>query len=135
MPEKVLEKKSASVSIVDKAALQQVPHACVKHLARVASDHSPIAFKIYEAHKVMQRYIRFENVWRSYPASWNVVLKAWNRKVKGNDAEILKEKNESSSKGIVLLEQKQIKGPLILEGVFEKGNYGVATQGRCGDGS
>ncbi|KAL0925295.1 hypothetical protein M5K25_003616 [Dendrobium thyrsiflorum] len=95
--------------LINSVALQLVPLAFVKHLARVASDHSPIALKINEEHKISKRCFRFENIWRSYPASWNVVLKAWNRKVSGSNAEILKKKMSRALKALHYWNKNKLK--------------------------
>ncbi|KAL0910886.1 hypothetical protein M5K25_018983 [Dendrobium thyrsiflorum] len=98
--------------MINSVALQQVPHAFVKHLARVASDHSPIALKINEAYKGSQRSFRFENVWRSYPASWNVVLKAWNRKLNVWDSRSL-----SLAGKVLLIKSSLLSLPIFLSSI------------------
>ncbi|XP_020681551.1 uncharacterized protein LOC110098935 [Dendrobium catenatum] len=48
-----------------------------RHLARVASDHSPITFKVNEKERIKYKIIRFEDTWRMYPAARSIVYHSW----------------------------------------------------------
>ncbi|XP_020680702.1 uncharacterized protein LOC110098272 [Dendrobium catenatum] len=53
--------------LMNSVALQKLPLAIIRHLVRVASDHSPIVFKLDERVRLKLKTIRFEDTWRSYP--------------------------------------------------------------------
>lgn len=56
----------------------------VRHLARVASDHSPILLNFLEYRFKLERFFRYEEVWASYLASEAIVKSAWRIKMKGD---------------------------------------------------
>ncbi|KAI0497308.1 hypothetical protein KFK09_020531 [Dendrobium nobile] len=78
--------------LLNSAALLLVPTASVKHLARVASDHCPIIFKIDNKQHTKVKTFRFEDTWKSYPASRKIVSDAWGRPDFGDEADILNRK-------------------------------------------
>ncbi|KAI0493904.1 hypothetical protein KFK09_024031 [Dendrobium nobile] len=59
--------------LVNSIALQKIPAAMTRHLARVASDHSPIAIKLDEKIQVKRTSIKFEDTWRSYLAARSIM--------------------------------------------------------------
>ncbi|KAI0488519.1 hypothetical protein KFK09_028353 [Dendrobium nobile] len=75
--------------LLNSKAIHKVPMVKVRHLPRVASDHAPISINIVENHNQKSGFIRFEDTWKTYPATWNIVLKAWKKMDYGSNAEIL----------------------------------------------
>ncbi|XP_038977842.1 uncharacterized protein LOC120108329 [Phoenix dactylifera] len=63
--------------------IQEFPDNHVKHLPRIASDHSPIL--VCTDRPIPFRCpFRFERLWLCYPRSWGVVSEAWNKPVRGD---------------------------------------------------
>ncbi|KAI0488426.1 hypothetical protein KFK09_028257 [Dendrobium nobile] len=56
------------------------------HLARVASDHSPIVLNMKDKIGGKEKVFKFEDTWRSYPAAKNIVYNSWKKKDYANDA-------------------------------------------------
>ncbi|KAI0524473.1 hypothetical protein KFK09_003843 [Dendrobium nobile] len=86
--------------LVNLVALQKIPSALTRHLARVASDLSPIAFKLDERECSKMKNIKFEDTWRSYPAARSIVYHSW----KKNDF------GEELKKDILELQNKEVVG-------------------------
>ncbi|KAI0498496.1 hypothetical protein KFK09_019384 [Dendrobium nobile] len=78
--------------ILNSAALQKLPIAVFRHLARVASDHSPIAFKMDESVRIKSKTIKFEDTWKSYPAAKSIVYHSWKKNDFGAEGMILQRK-------------------------------------------
>ncbi|XP_020676925.1 uncharacterized protein LOC110095645 [Dendrobium catenatum] len=74
---------------LNSSALHKIPMAKVCHLSRVASDHAPISLNMVEPQILKSKFIRFGDTWKSYPATWNIVLKAWKKADFGSNAEVL----------------------------------------------
>ncbi|KAK8945122.1 hypothetical protein KSP39_PZI007762 [Platanthera zijinensis] len=71
-------------------ALDRVNLATVQHLNRVASDHCPLLLRIaVDAPPPKSRWLRFEDVWLSYPTAWRVVTANWSKADHGAPAEVL----------------------------------------------
>ncbi|KAI0485910.1 hypothetical protein KFK09_029434 [Dendrobium nobile] len=54
------------------AAIQKLPLAVTRHLARMASDHYPIVIKMDERLRFKSKAIKFEDTWRSYPTTKSI---------------------------------------------------------------
>ncbi|XP_020686436.2 uncharacterized protein LOC110102440 [Dendrobium catenatum] len=72
----------------------------VKHLPRIASDHCPILLNTSVFPSNSKRSIKFEDVWASYLASFDVVKKAWMRRDSGSPTEILNYKFKRALKSL-----------------------------------
>ncbi|XP_028551144.1 uncharacterized protein LOC114579729, partial [Dendrobium catenatum] len=73
--------------------LRIAPFATVRHMGRVASDHSPLLLTLTVRSPVkMEKWIRFEDVWTTFPSSWRVVWQSWRRNDFGSPAEIINRK-------------------------------------------
>ncbi|XP_028553470.1 uncharacterized protein LOC114580371 [Dendrobium catenatum] len=81
--------------LLNSMALHNIPMAKVHHLPRVASDHALISINLVDHQKHNSGLLRFEDTWKSYPATWNIILKAWARMDFGSCAEILQRKLRS----------------------------------------
>ncbi|XP_020680369.1 uncharacterized protein LOC110098015 [Dendrobium catenatum] len=86
--------------LLNSSALQLMPFGKVKHLARVASDHSPIVFNM-DARKINRnKSFRFEDTWRSYPAAWSIVKNSWRKADFGDEEDILHTKLKRSLRAL-----------------------------------
>ncbi|KAI0529128.1 hypothetical protein KFK09_001675 [Dendrobium nobile] len=86
--------------LLNSTALQSIPMAKVRHLPRVASEHAPIAINLVEPQKQNFAVIRFEDTWKSYPVTWNIISKTWKKMDFGTNAEILQRKLRRSLKAL-----------------------------------
>ncbi|XP_028552873.1 uncharacterized protein LOC110098168 [Dendrobium catenatum] len=76
--------------LINSDGLKLAPFASVKLLNRLASDHCPLLLRLgLEQRHPSPKWIRFEDVWTSFQASWRVVSKAWGRPDVGNPAEVV----------------------------------------------
>ncbi|KAI0519500.1 hypothetical protein KFK09_006949 [Dendrobium nobile] len=76
-----------------------------RHLARVASIHSFIAFKVNDKERVKSKIIRFEDTWRMYPAARSIVYHSWMK----NDLSKCKDLNELKEKMKMDIMELQVK--------------------------
>ncbi|KAL0925393.1 hypothetical protein M5K25_003719 [Dendrobium thyrsiflorum] len=106
--------------LLNSAALQLIPFAKVRHLARVASDHCPIVLNLVDKLHFKSKIIRFEDTWRSYPASWNIVLKSWRRANFGSAGEILKKKLSRTMKNLFFWNKDKCKNLCLLKEQLKK---------------
>ncbi|KAL0926287.1 hypothetical protein M5K25_002504 [Dendrobium thyrsiflorum] len=107
-------------SLLNSAALQMVPLARIKHLARVASDHCPIILKVDEKHHNKTKKLRFEDTWRSYPAAWNIVVNSWKKSDFGNDGDVLKRKLCRTMKALFFWNKNKCKDLCLLKEQLKK---------------
>ncbi|XP_028553176.1 uncharacterized protein LOC110103722 [Dendrobium catenatum] len=75
-----------------------------RHLARVASDHSPITFKVNDKKRVKSKIIRFEDTWRMYPAARSIVYHSWMKNDFGEESMVLQRKINRTLKALFFLE-------------------------------
>ncbi|KAI0519569.1 hypothetical protein KFK09_007020 [Dendrobium nobile] len=94
---------------LNSSALQKIPMAKVCHLPRVALDHAPISLNMVEPQNLKSKFLRFEDTWKSYPATWNIVLKAWKKTDFGSDAEILQRKLRRTLKSLYFWNKNKCK--------------------------
>ncbi|PKU77540.1 Putative ribonuclease H protein [Dendrobium catenatum] len=79
--------------LINSEGLGAAPLAVVKHLPRLASDHCPLLLGLgTSAGALSFKWLRFEDVWMSYPASWKIVHQAWTRSDYGPPAEVANRK-------------------------------------------
>ncbi|XP_020676894.1 uncharacterized protein LOC110095614 [Dendrobium catenatum] len=64
-----------------------VPSVLVRHLARIASDNCPIAFKLDDSRHSQSKVFKFEDTWKSCSATWRIVANAWNKHDYGDEDE------------------------------------------------
>ncbi|XP_020687623.2 uncharacterized protein LOC110103311 [Dendrobium catenatum] len=86
--------------LLNSTALHNIPMAMVCHLPIDASDHAPISINLVENQNQILGFLRFEDTWKSYPATWNIILKAWKKMDLGSSAEILQRKLKRSIKAL-----------------------------------
>ncbi|XP_020685645.1 uncharacterized protein LOC110101890 [Dendrobium catenatum] len=78
--------------ILNSLAINKIQIAVVRHLARVASDRSPIVLKIYDSVSKGRRCIKFEDAWLSYKAAAHIVSNRWKKPFLGDDIVVLNKK-------------------------------------------
>ncbi|PKU81820.1 hypothetical protein MA16_Dca003836 [Dendrobium catenatum] len=86
--------------LANSIAIQKIPVAVTRHLMRLASDHCPIVLKMDEKVQFKSKNIRFEDTWRSYPASKSIVFHSWNKKDSGDETVILQKKLSRTLKAL-----------------------------------
>ncbi|XP_020673098.2 uncharacterized protein LOC110092773 [Dendrobium catenatum] len=79
--------------LMNSSELDLAPLASVKHLIRLASDHCPLLLQLLESlPNRPSKWIRFEDTWRTYPATWKLVWKNWSKPDHGMLADVLNRK-------------------------------------------
>ncbi|XP_020690724.2 uncharacterized protein LOC110105527 [Dendrobium catenatum] len=95
--------------LLNSAALQLLPSTATRHLARVASDHSPIAFNVDDKVRVKSRIIRFEDTWRLYPAARSIVYHSWKKNDFGEEGMVLQMKINRTLKALFFWSKSKCK--------------------------
>ncbi|KAI0488531.1 hypothetical protein KFK09_028366 [Dendrobium nobile] len=80
-----------------------------RHLARVASDHSPITFKVNDKERVKSKIIRFEDTWRMYPAATSIVYNSWMKNDFGEEGMVLQRKINRTLKALFFWSKSKCK--------------------------
>ncbi|KAL0918959.1 hypothetical protein M5K25_011011 [Dendrobium thyrsiflorum] len=101
--------------LLNSKALELVPHAATRHLARVASDHSPIVLKIFDKEVRSCKILRFEDVWISYPASVAVVQNSWSKSLGGELMDVLNRKFHRVLKALFYWSRAKLQNLLVLK--------------------
>ncbi|XP_028551610.1 uncharacterized protein LOC114579875 [Dendrobium catenatum] len=79
--------------LMNSEGLSKAPLAMVRHMGRIASDHAPLLFSLgAKVATAPERWVRFEDVWTTYPASWRIVWLNWRKTDTGSPADILNRK-------------------------------------------
>ncbi|KAI0522496.1 hypothetical protein KFK09_004875 [Dendrobium nobile] len=82
----------------------------VKHLIRLASDHCPILCSfIGEVKRVYSHWIKFEDVWASYPMAWQLVKQKWQVNDVGTESVKLQKKYQRTLKALFFWSKNKIK--------------------------
>ncbi|KAI0515993.1 hypothetical protein KFK09_008664 [Dendrobium nobile] len=105
--------------LLNATALQRVPLARVRHLARITSDHCPIAFKVLET-QYKTHFIIFEETWKSYPVAWSIVSNAWRRTDYGNEIDVLQRKLRRSLRSLFFWSKNKCKSLNVLKEDLKK---------------
>ncbi|XP_020677403.1 uncharacterized protein LOC110096000 [Dendrobium catenatum] len=95
--------------------MQMVPMEMIRHLARVASDHYPIVFSFDEVPQFQHKLFRFEDTWKSYPATWSIVTKAWEKNDFGDASDILNRKIHRTMKALYYWNKNECKSLCLLK--------------------
>ncbi|KAI0498728.1 hypothetical protein KFK09_019620 [Dendrobium nobile] len=76
--------------LMNSEGIRLAPLATIKHLVRLALDHCPLLLNLTSSSlRSMNRWYRFEDIWMSYPTTWKLVWKEWNKSDYGQPAEVL----------------------------------------------
>ncbi|XP_028547615.1 uncharacterized protein LOC114578541, partial [Dendrobium catenatum] len=95
--------------LLNSTALQLLRSTATRHLARVASDHSPIAFKVNDKERVKSRIIRFEDTWRMYPAGRSIVYHSRMNNDIGEEGMVLQRKINRTLKALFFWSKSKCK--------------------------
>ncbi|XP_020673446.1 uncharacterized protein LOC110093037 [Dendrobium catenatum] len=95
--------------ILNSLSINEIQIAVVRHLDRVASDHSPIVLKIYESVSRGRRCIKFEDAWLSYKIATHIVSNRWKKVFMGDDMEVLNKKMQRTLKDLFYLSEVRLK--------------------------
>ncbi|KAI0530898.1 hypothetical protein KFK09_000446 [Dendrobium nobile] len=95
--------------LLNSPTLHLIPSAATRHLARVSSDHSPIAFKLDDKVRIKSRTIRFKDTWRSYPAAKSIVFHSWNKNDFGDEDVVLQRKINRTLKALFFWSKNKCK--------------------------
>ncbi|XP_020676309.1 uncharacterized protein LOC110095208 [Dendrobium catenatum] len=95
--------------LLNSFAIQKLPLASIRHLARVASDHSPIVHKLDVNVRYKSKVIMFKDTWRSYPAIKSVVYHSWNKKDYGDENMILQRKTSRTLRALFFWNKNKCK--------------------------
>ncbi|KAI0508066.1 hypothetical protein KFK09_014200 [Dendrobium nobile] len=106
--------------LLNSIALQMIPKAMTMHLARVASDHCPIAIKLDRKIQINRHNIKFEDTWRSYPAARTIVYHSWSKNDFGEHCEILQRKNHRTLKALFFWSKCKVKNLKTLKEELKK---------------
>ncbi|XP_028555720.1 uncharacterized protein LOC114580933 [Dendrobium catenatum] len=97
------------ICLLNSSSIQKIPLAVIKHLARIASDHSPIVLKLDAEARFKSKIIRFEDTWRSYPACKGIVSHSWKKKDVGNENVVLQKKTNRTLKALFFWSRNKCK--------------------------
>ncbi|KAI0493888.1 hypothetical protein KFK09_024014 [Dendrobium nobile] len=101
--------------ILNSAAIQKLPMATIKHLARVASDHSPIVLNMKDKVHCKAKIFKFEDTWRSYPAAKSIVYNSWKKNDFGDEYIILQRKLKRTLKALFFWNKNKCKELNLLK--------------------
>ncbi|XP_020675873.1 uncharacterized protein LOC110094876 [Dendrobium catenatum] len=95
--------------ILNYLAINKIQIDVVRHLARVASDHSPIVLKIYDSVSNGRRCLKFEDAWLSFKTLAYIISNVWKKNFMGDDMEILNKKCKRSLKDLFFWSKFKLK--------------------------
>ncbi|XP_020705269.2 uncharacterized protein LOC110116137 [Dendrobium catenatum] len=96
--------------------------AMVKHLIWLASDHCPLLLNLTS--KMLRpgcRWFRFEDNWMTYPVTWKLIWKNWNKQDYGKPREVLNQKCNRTLKALFFWSRNWLK---------ELGELKISLEGR-----
>ncbi|XP_020680822.1 uncharacterized protein LOC110098346 [Dendrobium catenatum] len=79
--------------LMNSEGLWLAPLATVRHLLRIASNHCPLLLNMSPiSPRPRSKWIRFEDICMTYPATWRLVWKNWKKEDYGQPNEVLNHK-------------------------------------------
>ncbi|XP_020693467.1 uncharacterized protein LOC110107530, partial [Dendrobium catenatum] len=83
----------------------------VRHLLRLASDHCPLLCSLSTPSRFQRSaWIRFEDMWLSYPAAGRIVSKCWHWAPPGGPADVLQAKCRRTLRHLFFWSRNKIQG-------------------------
>ncbi|XP_020688962.1 uncharacterized protein LOC110104278 [Dendrobium catenatum] len=96
--------------LMNSVDIQLAPLALVRHMLRVVSDHCPLLLRLACVTPSSGcRRIRFEDTWRTYPATWKLVQKLWTKNDFGRPDEVLNRKCSRTLRGLFFCSRNRMK--------------------------
>ncbi|KAI0519721.1 hypothetical protein KFK09_007180 [Dendrobium nobile] len=117
--------------ILNSIAIQMLPMATIKHLARVASDHSPIVLSMKDRICGENKVFKFEDTWRSYPAAKNFVYNSWMKNDYGDEYSILQRKLKRTMKALFFWNRNKCKNLNVLKETLKKEILDLQNREAC----
>ncbi|XP_028550676.1 uncharacterized protein LOC110092067, partial [Dendrobium catenatum] len=96
--------------LMNSEGLRLAPMASVKHLIRLASDHCPLLVSLDStAHDRGSKWLRFEDIWLTYPATWKLVWKNWTKADFGDPDDNLNQKCSRTLRALFYWSRNRLK--------------------------
>ncbi|KAI0502711.1 hypothetical protein KFK09_017668 [Dendrobium nobile] len=95
--------------ILNSLAINKIQITLVRHLAKVASDHCPIVFKMFETLCKGRSGMKFEDTWLSFKTAEHIVSSRWKRPFLGDDMEVLNKKCKKALKNLFYWSKARLK--------------------------
>ncbi|KAI0524520.1 hypothetical protein KFK09_003893 [Dendrobium nobile] len=106
--------------LMNSEGLRLAPLATVKHLVRLASDHCPLLLCLAPTlQKPEGRWLRFEDIWMSYPVTWKIVWKNWSKEDYGLPADVLNRKCHKTFRAMFSWSRNRLKELGELKNLLE----------------
>ncbi|XP_020680483.1 uncharacterized protein LOC110098107 [Dendrobium catenatum] len=111
--------------LMNSEGLRMAPMVSVKHLLRLASDHCPLLLNFSPTSpRPGIRWLRFEDIWMTYPITWKLVWKNWTKLDFGQLDDVLNRKCSHTLKALFFWSRNKLRelGELktSLEGRIEE---------------
>ncbi|PKU76037.1 hypothetical protein MA16_Dca021148 [Dendrobium catenatum] len=95
--------------LLNSLSIKKIQITMVRHLARVASDHCPIALKMFDSAFKGRSGFKFEDTWLSFRAAEHIVTNRWRKTVLGDDMEVLNKKCKRALKDLFYWSKNRLK--------------------------
>ncbi|XP_020674184.1 uncharacterized protein LOC110093594 [Dendrobium catenatum] len=96
--------------LINSSIMDEFQGLKVKHLSRLTFDHFPILCSVQAGvRRAYSSWIRFEDVWASYPRAWQLVMEKWKVHDSGSEATILQRKCKRTLKALFFWSMNKIK--------------------------
>ncbi|XP_020672870.1 uncharacterized protein LOC110092589 [Dendrobium catenatum] len=106
--------------LLNSKALNEVHNAAVRHLERIASDHCPLILRIFNEKLHQRRFLRYEEVWASFLASKEIVLKNWSKTIKGDAMNVINVKCKRVLRALHYWSKAKLKNYMELKESLKK---------------
>ncbi|XP_020693494.1 uncharacterized protein LOC110107563 [Dendrobium catenatum] len=105
--------------------------ATIKHLARVASDHSPIVLSMKVKMHCKAKIFKFEETWRSYPTAKSIVYNSWMKNDYGDEYSILQRKLKRTMKVLFFWNKNKCKDLNVLKETLKREILDLQNREAC----
>ncbi|XP_028551238.1 uncharacterized protein LOC114579784 [Dendrobium catenatum] len=96
--------------LMNSEGLRWAPVAVVKHLVRLTSDHCPLLVNLFaETPRPGNIWIRFKDIWMTYPVTWRLVWKNWTMEDFGMPDEVVNRKCSRTLKALFFWSHNRLK--------------------------
>ncbi|XP_020683863.1 uncharacterized protein LOC110100616 [Dendrobium catenatum] len=117
--------------ILNSSAIQILLMATIKHLARVASDHSPIVLSMKDKMHCKAKIFKFEDTWRSYPTAKCIVYNSWMKNDYGDEHSILQRKLKRIMKALFFWNKNKCKDLNVLKETLKREILDLQNREAC----
>ncbi|XP_020699747.2 uncharacterized protein LOC110112014 [Dendrobium catenatum] len=96
--------------LISSSILDAFQELRVSHLTRIASDHCPILCTVsLGRHRARSYWIKFEDIWASFPRAWQLVSEKWRVPDTGSEASKLNKKCQRTLKALFFWSKNKFK--------------------------